>query len=98
MACELVTSGSKVTAVALSRCRKGFEDPVLDTLWEAQNRLSPLLASLPSDVWSRPGVFTVSATTTYIFSHLSYLVWKTFKRFPTTPEWAHFRKYARRMR
>jgi len=32
------------------------------------------------------------------FSFLNYLVWKTFRRFPTTPEWAHFRKYARRMR
>ena len=71
---ELVASEAKATAATLARCHKGFEDPVLDTLWETQNELSPLLVSLPSDVWNQPGVFTVSAPTTYIFPLLNYLV------------------------
>jgi len=67
---KLVTSEAKATAVSLACCHKGFEDPVLDT----QNDLSPLLVSLPSDVWNQPGVFKVSAPTTYIFPPLNHLV------------------------
>ena len=81
---ELVASEAKGSAVALARCYKGFEDPVLDALWETKNGLAPLLASLPSDVWSLPNAPTVSAPTTYIFSPLNYLVWKSFKRSPHT--------------
>jgi len=51
LACELVASGAKATAVSLARCCKGFEDPVLDALWETQERLLPLLKSFPVGVW-----------------------------------------------
>ena len=71
---ELVASEAKATTVALARCHKGFEDPVLDTLWESQNRLTLLLGSLPSDVWNSPDTLTVSAPTLYIFHSLNYLV------------------------
>ena len=36
IACELVASEGKATAVALAGCCKSFEDPVLDALWETQ--------------------------------------------------------------
>ena len=52
IACELVASGGKGTAVGLACCRKSFEDPVLDTLWETQDGLLPLLRSFPGDVWN----------------------------------------------
>jgi len=51
LACELVASGANATAVSLARCCKGFADPVLDVLWEIQERLLPLLKSFPGDVW-----------------------------------------------
>ena len=60
---ELVASNAKATAVALARCCKNFEDPILDTLWESQTRLLPLLKSLPEDVWDRSGRCTVSTST-----------------------------------
>ena len=97
IACELVASGAEATAVALARCHKGFEDPVLDTLWETQDQLLPLLRSLPRDVWNEDEC-TVSTSTTSVFTPLNCLVRKSFRRFPTPPEWARFRKYARRMR
>jgi len=71
---ELVASEAKDSAAALARCRKAFEDPVLDTLWETQSQLSPLLTSLPGDVWNQPGMFAVSTPTADIFSPLNYLV------------------------
>jgi hypothetical protein len=52
VASELVESGAKATAVALARCCKNFEEPVLDPLWETQERLLPLLKSFPGDVWN----------------------------------------------
>ena len=55
VACELVTSEAKSTAAALARCCKGFEEPVLDTLWETQERLAPLLKCIPQDVWGEDG-------------------------------------------
>ena len=51
LASELVASEAKATAVALASCCKSFEDPVLDALWEAQDRLVPLLKCFPQDVW-----------------------------------------------
>jgi len=98
IACELVASKAKATTVALACCHRGFENPVLDALWEIQEHLLLLLKSLPADVWNEGGQWTVSAPTTYFFPSLNYLVWKSFKRFPTPPEWARFRRYARRMR
>jgi len=50
-ACELVGSEAKATAVALACCCKSFEEPVLDVLWEKQERLTPLLKCNPRDVW-----------------------------------------------
>ena len=67
IACELVASKAGATAAALAGCRKSFEDPVLDTLWETQNSLSPLLKSLPGDVWNEGG-YTVSAPTAHLFA------------------------------
>ena len=39
LAHELVASKAKATAVALACCYKRFEDSVLNTLWETQDRL-----------------------------------------------------------
>jgi len=97
IACDLVVSGGQATAVALACCCKSLEDPVLDALWETQDYLTPLLNSLPGDVWNE-GQHVVSAPTTYIFSSLNYFTQRSFKRLPTTLEWARFQKYARRMR
>jgi hypothetical protein len=66
-------------------------------LWKTQERLLPLLKSLPGDVWNE-GECTVSAPTKYVFSPLNHLNRKSFKRLPTTLEWAGFRKYAGWMR
>jgi len=55
IASKLVASKSGAAAVALACCRKSFEDPVLDVLWETQEKLLPLLKSLPGDVWSEGG-------------------------------------------
>ena len=41
----------KATALSLACCCKSFEDPMLEALWETQDRLLPLLESLPEDVW-----------------------------------------------
>ena len=51
LACTLVASGAKGTAVALACCSKGLEAPVLDALWETQDQLTPLLKCLPQEVW-----------------------------------------------
>ena len=95
--CELVQSKAKATAAALAFCRKSFEDPVLDVLWESQDGLLPLLKSLPGDVWNE-GRYTVSTLITYIFSFLNRSIQKSFKRHPTALEWARSRKYARKIR
>ena len=97
VASELVASKAEETSVALACCCKNFEDPVLDSLWEIQQRLLPLLKSFPGDVWKPDGP-TVSVCQQGDFLLLTSLVRKFFKRLPTTLEWARFRKYARRMR
>jgi len=73
IAWELVASKARAAAVALACCSKSFEDPVLDTLWEVQDRLRPLLRSLPGDVWKRGNCPVVSVPTTR-FLILNYLV------------------------
>ena len=65
IACELVTSGRKATAVGLACCCKGFQDPVLDALWATQFDLFTLFMCFPEDVWFEGG-YTVSAPTTYL--------------------------------
>jgi len=60
LACELVASGAEVAVVALARCCKSFEDPMLDALWETQDRLAPLLKCLPQGVWKEDGGSFVS--------------------------------------
>ena len=67
---ELVTSRGKQTAVSLACCCKIFEDPVLDTLWETQDRLLPLLKSFPGDVWNDDGC-TVGAQMICVFLSLT---------------------------
>ena len=95
---ELITVGGKATAVALACCCKGFEDPVLDVLWETQDRLVTLLETLPEDIW-RPGGYKVSmAITNFVPPLLKHSILKSFKRLPTTQEWTRLWKYSRRMR
>ena len=97
IACELVGSRANATTVALACCRKNFEDPALDSLWETQEELLPLFKSLPGDVWNDDRC-TVSVSTKRVFSSLNCLVWKSFRRLPTPAEWARFKKYARNIR
>ena len=72
LARELVASNKKATAVSLACCCKCFEDPVLDTLWETQNELIPLLKSLPKGVWKMEvGRFVSPLTALTFFSSYS---------------------------
>jgi hypothetical protein len=71
---ELVASGAKATAVSLACCCKDFEDPVLDVLWETQDRLTPLLKCFPQEVWKEEGGSFVSYIMVFIFSTLSHLI------------------------
>jgi len=79
IACELVASKAKASAVALACCHKAFEDPVLDALWEIQGGLLPLPKSLPGDVWNE-GECTVSVSITHTFPSLNYLVRKVIQK------------------
>jgi len=97
-ACELVASEAKATAVALACCRKSFEDPVLDALWETQNQLAPLLKCFPPGVWEQEDGSIVSPPTVSISLYSTDCFRKSFKRIPTKAEWTHSRKYAQRMR
>ena len=51
VASELVASKSKASAAALARCCRGFEDSVLDSIWEDPGWLTNLLRVFPKDVW-----------------------------------------------
>ena len=51
LASALVGSGWRATAVALARCCRKFEGPVLDELWKEQKELYPLLETFPDGVW-----------------------------------------------
>ena len=97
IACQLVESQGRATAVALACCCRGFEDPVLDTLWETQHLLTPLLKTFPENVWEG-GEYMVSGQTPCVISSLNRFIRKCFRRLPTTLELARFQKYARRMR
>ena len=98
LARELVASEAKAAAVSLACCCKSFEDPVLDTLWETQSKLLPLLKSLPADVWKVEARRFVSPPSAFISPRLIALPRKSFVRLPTKEEWARFRKYARGIR
>ena len=64
---ELVASGAKGTAVSLACCCRNFEDPVLDPLWETQDRITPLLKCLPQEVWKEEQGTFVSQLITLLF-------------------------------
>ena len=81
VASELVASKGEAAAVALACCCKSFEDPVLDTLWEIQEGLTPLLESLPEDVWN-PGGCDVGIPTI----SLPYSLKQSFPVFQKTPD------------
>ena len=68
LACELVASGEKTTAVALACCCKSFEDPMLDALWATQEQLYPLLNTFPEGVWESGYQVVSLPTTLYLFS------------------------------
>ena len=74
LAHALVVLEAKATAVALACCCKSFEEPALDVLWEAQNRLGPLLKCFPRDVWEEEDGNFVSPLTALIFSTLNRLI------------------------
>ena len=67
IACEVVASKGGASAVALACCCKGFEDLVLDALWETQHGLIPLLKTFPEDVWNK-GEWNVRSQTTHVVS------------------------------
>ena len=98
LACELVASKARATAVALASCCRSFEDPVLDALWETQDQLIPLLKCFPQDAWREEDGNFVSQPMPLIFCARNHLIWKSLKRIPTKREWADFHKHARRMR
>jgi len=71
---ELVASEAEATTVALACCCKSFEKPVLDILWETQERLTPLLKCLPQEVWGEEDEKLVSPLTAFIALVLNRLV------------------------
>ena len=67
VASELVASDSKASAAALARCCRGFEDPVLDPIWEDPGWLTNLLSVFPKDVWNyREDKVCLCVVTTFI--------------------------------
>ena len=95
---EIVAANQNATAVALARCCKCFEDPVLDALWETMFQFTNLLKTLPGEIWG-PGGYQVSIEITMIvFPIFNPSILKSFRRLLTVQEWARFRTYARRMR
>jgi hypothetical protein len=57
LACELVESELRGTAVSLACCCRTFKDVVLNALWKTQGRLTPLLKCLPQEVWKEDESF-----------------------------------------
>ena len=94
---ELVASEAKGTAVSLACCCRNFEGPVLDQLWETQDRIIPLLKCLPQEVWKEEQENFVSQLITLHSLDLKIHL-KVSPKNPTTVEWASFLKYTRRMR
>lgn len=82
LACELVAAERKATAVALARCCKSLEDPVLDALWGTQTRLYPLLDTFPGSVWDETARTPVSPPSTPRLTFTQPLDWKGFQRNP----------------
>ena len=76
---KLVASRGNATAVALACCCKGLEDPMLDTLWEKQDQLLPLLQSFPRDVWQNDRC-KVSVPVTFVFRFFNDS--KVFQKIP----------------
>jgi len=97
IASELTAGGGRATAVALACCCKIFEDPVLDALWATQDKLMPLLKTLPGDIWSSDGRNVSMVTMTLAIYLPKLLGFQSYQRLPATQEWARFRKYARNM-
>jgi len=79
LACELVASEAKATAVALACCCKSLEDPVLDALWRMQTRLYPLLETFPESVWDKAVQTFVSLPTTRYPTSTQLLDWEGFQ-------------------
>ena len=50
LARTLVSSGAKTAVVALARCCKTLEEPMLDELRGTQYQLTPLLECFPQDI------------------------------------------------
>ena len=74
LAYQLIASEAKATTVSFASCCKGFEDPVLDALWETQDRLIPLLKCFPQEVWKEEGGRFVSYVVAFIFCTLNNLI------------------------
>ena len=64
LACELIASEGKASAVALACCCRSLEEPVLDVIWGTQDRLYPLLVTFPASVWDQVVQTFVSLPTT----------------------------------
>lgn len=82
LACELVASRWKKSAVALACCCKNLEDPVLDVLWEAHDQLHPLLKSFPGNIWDDEGGTFVSVSTALRFYLTKLSDWVDFQENP----------------
>ena len=82
LACKLVESEAKTTAVSFACCCKDFEDPVLDALWESQDRLLPLLKSFPGDVWELEAGRFVSPLIVFVFSSPNHAVEEVLQESP----------------
>ena len=71
IACELVTSKGRGTAVAFACCCKSFEDPVLDALWRTHGAIFTLLKTLPEDVYRSRRAVSVPMTCVFSFLNCS---------------------------
>ena len=100
LACELVGSDLKATAVSLACCSRAFEVPVLKVLWGTQVDLSCLFtACLPQGIWKEGDKTFVSQMAVLdSLSPLNHFFRKELRRIPTEAEWAVVKKYARNMR
>ena len=97
--CQLLKLEAKATAVSLACCCRNFGDPVLDELWETQDRLTPLLKCLPEGVWEEEEDGSlVSQLAIAVYPLLKYSFPQFFQRIPTKAEWADLRKYTRRVK
>ena len=98
VACQLIGLEAKATAVSLASCCRSFGDPVLDALWETQNRLTPLLKCLPEEVWREEDGSFVSQLVIAVHLLLKCLFPQFLQRIPTKVEWTNLQKYTRRVK